>query len=274
LDSTNTLIQQQIFDLRTVEGQSDFDRDSMLTASTPSNVKGYDMGVAGDAVPYSIGNDDVVSIVMLVCLVVVIISVNSAGNFIIRQFRNFFYAPHDNKVMTETSSELRFQIIMALIDILLLGIVSYIYATDTIVRPLGMIDNYGLMGIMVGMFLGFFMLRWLVWSIVNVTFFGGKKNRHWNRLQLFLTAMEGVLMFPLVMLLVYFDFSIEKGLICFLVILILNKILTFYKCWSIFFKQNGGVLQTFLYFCALEMTPLLAFCGAWVALTNYLKVNF
>ena len=211
---------------------------------------------------------------LLVCFVVVMISVNSSGNFIIRQFRNFFYTTRDNKVMTETSSELRFQIIMALIDILLLGIASYIYATDTIVRLPEMVDNYGLMGMMVGMFLCFFLLRWLVWTIVNVTFFGSKKNIHWTRLQLFLTAMEGVLMFPLVMLLVYFDFSVEKGLICFLIILILNKILTFYKCWSIFFKQNGGVLQTFLYFCALEMTPLLAFCGAWVALTNYLKVNF
>ena len=274
MDSTSTYIQQQIFDLRTDSGQSYLDRDSVLTASIPPGVKGYDMGVAGDAVPYSIGRDDIISIVLLVCFVVVMISVNSSGNFIIRQFRNFFYTTRDNKVMTETSSELRFQIIMALIDILLLGIASYIYATDTIVRLPEMVDNYGLMGMMVGMFLCFFLLRWLVWTIVNITFFGSKKNIHWTRLQLFLTAMEGVLMFPLVMLLVYFDFSVEKGLICFLIILILNKILTFYKCWSIFFKQNGGVLQTFLYFCALEMTPLLAFCGAWVALTNYLKVNF
>jgi len=253
--------------------QSYFDRDSMLTASMPPGVKGYDMGVAGDIVPYSIGNDEIVSVVLLLCLVVVVISVNRSGNFIVRQFRNFFYASRDNEVMTETSSELRFQIVMALINILLMGLASYIYATETIVRPLESDDNYGLMGIMVAMFLCFFLFRWLVSSIVNITFFGGKKNIHWLRLQLFLTAMEGVLMFPLVMLLVYFDFSVEKGLICFIFILVLNKSLTFYKCWSIFFKQNGGGLQTFLYFCALEMTPLLAFCGAWVALTSFLKVN-
>lgn len=274
MDSTNTLFQQHVFDLRTLEGQSDFDRDSILTASTPSNVTGYDIGVAGDAVPYSVGNDDVVSVLMLVCLIVVIISVNSSSKFIIRLFRNFFYAPHDSQVITETSSELRFQIIMSLIDVFLLGIASYIYATDTIVRPLVSINKYGLMGIMMGMFLGFFMLRWLMWSMVNITFFDGKKNTQWSRHQLFMTAMEGLLMLPLVIALVYFNISVEKGLIYFLAILILNKIVTFYKCWSIFFKQNGGVLQTFLYFCALEITPLLAFCGAWVGLTNYLKVNY
>ncbi|MDE6689035.1 MAG: DUF4271 domain-containing protein, partial [Prevotella sp.] len=79
---------------------------------------------------------------------------------------------------------------------------------------------------------------------------------------------------PLVLLLVYFNFDAEKALFCFVVILILNKLLTFYKCWSIFFRQNGGILQTFLYFCALEITPLLAFAGAWLAMTDFLKVNF
>lgn len=255
-------------------GQSFFDRDSMLTATIPPGVKGYSMGVAGDAVPYSIGNDDIVSLALLACLVIVTISVGRSWGFISRQARNFFYAPHDADAVTETTSELRFQIIMVLIGILLMGLVSYIYATETIAHPFKVGDNYCLMGIMAAMFLAYFLLKWLVASVVSITFFDSKKNIQWVRLQLFLAAVEGGLMLPFVLLLVYFNFSVEIVLLCLAVVLFLNKLLTFYKCWSIFFRQNGGLLQTFLYFCALEMTPLLAFGGAWLALTDFLKVNY
>ena len=255
-------------------GQSYFDRDSMLTATIPPGVKGYSTGVAGDAVPYSIGNDDIMSVVLLSCLAIVTISVGRSWGFISRQARNFFYAPHDTDAVTETTSELRFQVVMVFIGILLMGLVSYIYATETIAHPFRMGDNYGLMGIMAAMFLAYFLLKWLATSVVNMTFFDGKKNVQWMRLQLFLTTMQGGLVLPFVLLLVYFQFSVEIVLLCLAVVLFLNKMLTFYKCWSIFFRQNGGLLQTFLYFCALEMTPLLAFGGAWLALTDFLKVNY
>lgn len=255
-------------------GQSFFDRDSMLTATIPPGVKGYNTGVAGDAVPYSIGSDDIVTAVLLSCLVIVVISVGRSWGFISRQARNFFYAPHDTDAVTETSSEMRFQVGMVTIGILLMGLVSYIYAIKTVAHPFKTVDNYVLMGIMAAMFLAYFLLKWLATSLVNMTFFDGKKNVQWMRLQLFLTAAESGLVLPLVLLLVYFHFSVEIALICFAVVLFLNKMLTFYKCWSIFFRQNGGLLQTFLYFCALEMTPLLAFGGAWLALTDFLKVNF
>lgn len=274
MGSISTITQQQIFDLRTMSVQNYFDRDSMLTATIPSGINGYNNGVAGDAVPYTIGNDDIMSIILLVCLVVVTISVSRSREFISKQIRNFFYVQYDSEAITETSTELRFQFIMVLINILLLGIASYIYITETIVHPFKIGDNYGLMGIMTAIFFAFFLIKWLIISIVNITFFDSKKNIQWMHLQLFFHAMEGGLMFPLVLLLVYFNFDAEKALFCFVIILILNKLLTFYKCWSIFFRQNGGILQTFLYFCALEITPLLAFAGAWLAMTDFLKVNF
>ena len=81
-------------------------------------------------------------------------------------------------------------------------------------------------------------------------------------------------MYPLVMLQVYFDLSLENAAVFFVIVLILNKILTFYKSWIIFFKQKGLFLQNILYFCALEITPVLAFCGTWLMIINKLKVNF
>jgi hypothetical protein len=94
------------------------------------------------------------------------------------------------------------------------------------------------------------------------------------RSQLFLTAGEGVLLFPLVLLQVYFDLSLESAAVYFIFVLILNKFLTFYKSWIIFFRQKSVFLQNILYFCALEIAPLLAFGGALVMTIELLIIKF
>ncbi|MBR6129849.1 MAG: DUF4271 domain-containing protein, partial [Bacteroidaceae bacterium] len=60
----------------------------------------------------------------------------------------------------------------------------------------------------------------------------------------------------------------------FVSIVIIAKILTFYKCWSIFFRQKSIFLQIILYLCALEIIPLLSLGGILVLVTDLLKVNY
>lgn len=60
----------------------------------------------------------------------------------------------------------------------------------------------------------------------------------------------------------------------FATVLALFKMLTFYKCYAIFFKRMGVFLQLFLYFCALEAIPLAALWGALMLVGNYLKINY
>lgn len=50
--------------------------------------------------------------------------------------------------------------------------------------------------------------------------------------------------------------------------------LSFYKCYAIFFKRSGASLQIFLYFCALEVMPALALWGVLMITDNYLIKNF
>ena len=88
------------------------------------------------------------------------------------------------------------------------------------------------------------------------------------------TSLSATLLLPLVFLQFFFDLSMEKAVIDFIFILFLNKMLTFFKCWSIFFRQKRRFLQNILYFCALEATPLLVFGGIWLAVVNLLKINF
>lgn len=52
---------------------------------------------------------------------------------------------------------------------------------------------------------------------------------------LFLFSCEGVLLFPVVMLLTYFNLSLDAAIIYALIVVGLVKILSFYKSYIIFF---------------------------------------
>lgn len=84
-----------------------------------------------------------------------------------------------------------------------------------------------------------------------------RKNDQWAKAWLFLTAIEGVLFFPALLLEVYFALSLQTAVIYGAILVIIVKLLSFYKCNTIFFKHNGGIVQNILYFCALELMPLL-----------------
>ena len=73
---------------------------------------------------------------------------------------------------------------------------------------------------------------------------------------------------------VYFGLSVEKALVIIVFTLLLGKIMSFYKSWVIFFRQNDFVLQIFLYFCALEIMPLLALWGVLMQIVKYLEVIY
>lgn len=274
MDSISTITQRQIYDLRTASGQDYLEHNPMLSADIPPGVKGYDMGIAGDAVPYAISNDNIIPVVLLGCFIFTVIAVARSRRLIDREIKNLFTYNRDDEVANEMGSEQKYQIVMVLIGVLLMALSSYLYATDAISPSFMVKNHYVLIGMFSGMFFSYFLFYWFSTSVVNMVFFGSKKNAQWMQTKLSLTTAISTLMLPVVLLQVYFDFSARNALLWFIFILILNKLLTFYKCWTIFFRQKGGLLQTFLYFCALEMMPLLALGVIWLSTVNNLKVNF
>jgi hypothetical protein len=66
----------------------------------------------------------------------------------------------------------------------------------------------------------------------------------------------------------------ESAVIYIAIVVILFKLLAFYKTYIIFFHRNGVSLQIILYFCALEIMPLFALWGVLVVTDSYLKINF
>ena len=238
-------------------------------------VVGGRFGVAGDPVPYTIRGDNMFTSLLLICFAIFIVSLSKARYIIGRQLRHFFYLPHgiDDEV-TETGGELRFQLFLALLACLLMAITTYQYAIDFVAQTFVLPNDFLLVMIFLAVFVAYFVLKGGLYSLVNTVFFGNGPNRQWLKTLLFIMATEGVLLFPIVLLVVYFDLPLEKAAYYYGFVFLFTKILAFYKAWSIFFWQNGLFLQIFLYFCALEIVPLLVLAGSLGILMEQLKITF
>lgn len=235
---------------------------------------GYRHGVAGDPVPYTIAGDDLITSILLACFIFATVAIAKSGNFLQRQFKNFFYSQREGTtVISETGEELRFQLFLMLQTCLLSAIIYFFYSSEVSGDTFSL-AHYQVLSLYTFTFAGYFLLKNLLYTIVNWVFFDKKKNEQWAKSSLFLSSVEGMPLFPNVMLLAYFNLSIKHAVIYALAVIILVKLLSFYKAYLIFFRRNGALLQFFLYFCALELMPLGALCGAMVTMDRYLKQIF
>ena len=231
-------------------------------------------GMAGDPVPYTIRGDNFITAVLLLCFAAIVISVSHTRRFIVRQTKFFFHPSYNDLNINETTGEVHFQLFLVGLWCMLMAITTYLYATQFVADTFVVNDETSLVIIFFSVFMGFQLFRVALYMLVNHVFFTSIQNKLWMKEQLFITAAEGVFIFPAVLLLVYFDLSLINISYYLIFIFILSKILTIYKCWSIFFRQNDVFLQTFLYFCTLEIVPLLGLASGTLVLIDNLRLNF
>ena len=230
------------------------------------------LGVAGDPLPYTLQSDDAIVSIVLGCLLMTLLVYSLSSETIHQQFKLFFQLTRNtsNNITPGT----RILLLLCLQTGLLVGFLTYLFNAQQSNCYFIVDEPYQLSGIFAAVYAGFFIVRILLYTIVNVVFFPGKKRRHWLWNITFITALEGVALIPVIVLHVFSVLSLESVAYYLIFILILAKILTIYKCWRIFFWQNSLSLQIILYLCALEIIPLLGLAGALMVLTNELKVIY
>ena len=251
--------------------ESFFSKDTLFHPEIP----GGRYGVPGDPVPYSVHNDNIITSLLLACFVFSIIAFGNAHRFIIRQAKRFFYLPYENTMDDpETAVELRFQVSLVFISCLLVSLLFYSYTLQNISDTFVLRSQYTLIAIYLGIAIAYLLLKTCLYTCVNLVFFDSKKNQQWIKSLLFIISVEGVLLFPAVLLGVYYELEIKTVTFYVILVLIFVKLLTIYKCHAIFFRGNAISLQIILYFCTLEIIPMLAFWGVLVMTANNLIINF
>ena len=248
-----------------------FSKDSLFHPELP----GGNFGISGDPLPYSIRNDNVITSILLIFFVLTIIAYANTHKFVMRQLKTFFYMPHDGAgEIPESGSELRFQLFLVLLSTVMLSLLYYLYTIHLNGDNFILRSQYHLIAIYMVMMIGYFVISWILYSVVNSVFFDGKRNKHWMKIKLFISSMEGIVMFPAVLLQAYFNMSDQNVIIYVVIVLFFVKLWSFFKCYVVFFRRNVFELQIILYFCALEMVPLLAFWCALGYVTDSLIINF
>ena len=238
-------------------------------------VSGRSLGVEGSAIPYRLRGDNGITLLILLCFMLTTVAVKVSSGFIARQIKDFFYVVHSGpKYVDEAANEVRFQTLLVLQGVLLLALFQYMYAThlygDMLIYP----RQYLLMGMAFAMMVGHLFFKYLLVTAVNGVFFERTLTAQWLKTQLFILAVGGILVAPAVLLQVFFNLSVNKAGIYLLCVLMVVKLLLFYKCFIIFFKRLGSFLQFFLYFCALEVVPLALLWGGMLLMSRFLIYNY
>lgn len=246
-----------------------FSNDTLFYTEKPGSLP----GVAGDPIPYTIHGDSAITMLLMLCFVILVVSLARLRLFIVRQLKNFFFPSYNDNSNNETSGELRLQFFLMVLSCLLLALGTYQYVTYFVADTFLLSSEFMLIVILFGVFMGYYLLKGLLYAFVDYVFFDSAQNMKWLKTVLFINASQSVLLFPAVLLIIYFNYSLESALYYFILVLIFLKILTFYKCWSIFFRQNSFYLQTFSYFCALEIVPMLSLISGLAVLIDNLKLN-
>lgn len=248
-----------------------FSKDSLFHPE----LEGGRYGAMGDPVPYSVRGDDVITSLLLVFFVLAVIAYSHVRGFFTRQAKNFFSKPREGATtMTETGTEERFQVYIVFLTSLMLSTLYYFYSLHYKGDAYVLSSQYYLILIFWAIFLLYFLVKMGLYTLVNIVFFDGKRNLQWIKSLLFVIALEGIISFPAIVMGPYFDMSIGKVEIYFSIVLILVKLMTFYKAYIIFFRQNVVGLQIILYLCALEIVPLMVLWGVLDITANSLKTNF
>ena len=232
-------------------------------------------GEAGDPLPYSVSTDSWVISIYIACLLLMMVAFSYSSKFIRRHLKGFFhYEKARTTTVPDTKTEIRGLWLLGVNTVLVFGLGSYLFVNQQGLGRLLFLPQQTHLFVFIGIVLLYFLLKTCAYLFIDWIFFDKKKNLQWHKSLLLLTAMEGLLVYPVVLLLPYVSIPIEIVLIYVGIVIILIKILAFYKAYIIFFRRSGSLLQIFLYFCALEMMPLVVLYGVMVFFNEYLKINF
>lgn len=231
-------------------------------------------GVGGDPVPYNLSGDNFFVGLLLACFVIALIAISKSRRFMARQARRFFYVTHGKVTeVNETSNEIRFQLFLGLQTCLLFAL-AYFFYSNAYPGEAFMVDPYLAVAAYMGVFVAYFLLKSLLYWMVSYVFFDKKSNEVWMKSFLFTTSVEGLALFPIVALEMFFGVSPKSAAIYIIVLLVFVKTISFYKSYIVFFRNKGAFLQNISYLCALEIMPLLSLWGALGIVNGYFKINF
>lgn len=230
--------------------------DSILHTSTPVTIPTE--GMDGIPMPYLVRSESAVALLLIFCLISLSYALKDGKKYIIQYLKDLFRHKERASLFDETSKpNTRYLFLLITVTCILSGIYLYDYLVDGQPFPSQAQPSLPLLWACIGLPLAYVMVKQGIYSFINWIFFNKEQNKSWLQTYLGLVGILCFLLFPLLLLTIYSGLDKQISLYFILLILVFAKILLFYKSIRNFFNHFYGILHLILYFCALEIIPIL-----------------
>lgn len=210
-------------------------------------------GREGVPVPYQLRTDDGITGIILLCFFILAYVLSNGKHFLLQQLKDFFsIRERSNLFAEETNVDFRYHMLLVLNTCLVTGLLLFEHIGNynpvlLHAHPIRWLCIY------TGISLAFYLGRYLSYTFINYIFFDKTRRKFWSDAYSLVFVLEGLLLFPLLLLVIYFDLSMENKLLFIGFIFFLSRIMLLYKCAGIFFGKIHRAFYLIVYFCALEI---------------------
>ena len=248
----------------TINAETDSAQQSIVLKELP--------GVKGIPLDDNIIRNDAVTGLVLLCFFITITIFSVSRDYILRQTKRFFSnISKSSSFSAETINEVKLNFYFVIQTCLIFSLITYIGVTFqtgeenskfpiTLIIPIATIA-YTL----------YCALKYILYIISDSVFYDDRKITRQHTYDFcYIMMVQGILLFPILLLAISSGIDASSLSIYVAVVVVFAKLLAFYKAISTFSGHYKSFLQIILYFCALEMIPLMSLCGILVMIAKYL----
>jgi hypothetical protein len=239
----------------------------------PTNSRRVVSGVQVEDCPYTLGNDRYVSLLVLVVLVVYLFVLSRNRAYLKERLSQLFgHRKHYEYTNIQQQKEFHGTFFFQIVSVFVWAVFGFCFLhayyphVVTVLEPL----KVGACVFIISSVT--FLLQKMLYVFVNWIFFDKKKRSEWSGDRNLLLTLEGLLLFPAILLLLYspIEVRILWGLI--VILLIFLRFYLMIRTFLIFFGKFYDGLHLILYFCTLEAMPLFFWGVALYELQENWKV--
>lgn len=229
-------------------------------------------GIAGDPVPYRFKNDNFVTITLLLSFFLVVWVISRSRHFLRDQMKEFFHRPsvRGNLFSEHVETAIRGQVFLIFQTCFVIGLLFFDFTQEKQIEVFNQVSPYKILSVSVGISSLYYILKTILYNFVNSVFFSREQRTQWNQTYLLSVLALSLALLPVALLVIYFDMSFANMVKAFICILVVDKSLLMYKCYRTFFNYTFGWVHLFLYFCTLEIMPLLILLRIMVYANSFL----
>lgn len=247
----------------------DFQKDSVSAFRFTAEMAPL-RGIAGEERPYRFKDDSVVTIVLLLSLFLMTWVFTRSRHYLSAKASEYFNNRRHRDNPADIQHGLNGKVLILLQTCCITGLILFGITLETQNQVFQHVEPYKILTCTILLSVGYYLVKIALYRFVNSIFFDRSSCGMWNETYQLHILLTGLLLLPIVLLIVYFEVSFVRLSAYLLMLIALAKALLLYKCRHIFFNYTLGWVHLFLYFCTLEIVPILFLIQGMIYTNNFL----